>query len=401
MGTVLVLIAAHICSMLGFSTFGALLPQVRDAWSLTNTQAGMVGGMFFGGYIASVWYWTTLTDRGDARRVYAAGAVLAAAGSLGFGLLSRGFGSALLLHALLGIGVAGTYMPGLRLLSDRTSGPKQNRSMAFYTASFGVGAAVSLAFAGAVASRAGWRAAFIAAGVGPLISAVMVLALLAPIPRTHPRAPIAFFIPLATWGAILRHRDVAGYILGYTVHCLELFGSRGWMVAFLTFSASLQPAGNGFPWKPPTIAAVMNLMSVGSSIAGNEIAQRMGRRRWILLAMAASGATGIVLGSSARWHWPAVLLILAVYAMMVNAESATLTVGLVSSAPPQLRGASMGLYSLAGFGGGMLGPVLFGAALDAAGGGTTTVAWVAGYAAIGSGCLIAPFIVRSLVRRSG
>ncbi len=70
MGTVLVLIAAHIFSMLGFSTFGALLPQVRDAWSLTNTQAGIVGGMFFAGYIASVWYWTTLTDRGDARRVY-------------------------------------------------------------------------------------------------------------------------------------------------------------------------------------------------------------------------------------------------------------------------------------------------------------------------------------------
>ena len=26
-------------------------------------------------------------------------------------------------------------------------------------------------------------------------------------------------------------------ILGYGVHCLELFGSRGWMVAFLAFAA--------------------------------------------------------------------------------------------------------------------------------------------------------------------
>jgi MFS family permease len=233
-----------------------------------------------------------------------------------------------------------------------------------------------------------------------LIAAVLVLALLTPTPRTHARAPIAFFIPLATWGAILRHRDVAGYILGYTVHCLELFGSRGWMVAFLSFSASLQPTGDGFPWRPPAIAAVINLMSVASSIAGNEIAQHVGRRRWILFAMAASGTSGIVLGLSAHWHWTAVLGLLAVYSMMVNAESATLTVGLVSSAPPQLRGASMGLYSLAGFGGGMLGPVLFGAALDLAGGGATTGAWVAGYAAIGGGCLIAQVIVRLLVRRA-
>jgi MFS family permease len=367
MGDVAILIAAHACSMLGFSTFAALLPQVRDTWSLTNTQAGIIGGMFFAGYIASVWYWTGLTDRTDARRVYAAGAVLTAAGSIGFGLLARGFGSAVVFQALLGTGIAGTYMPGLRMLSDRTSGLRQSRSMAIYTASFGVGAAASLALAGAVAAIAGWRAAFITGGVGPVLAGVLVLALLTPMSSATPRATAAA-IPLATWRDILRRRSVVGYTLGYTVHCLELFGSRGWAVAFLTFSSSLQLGGSGFPWRPQSIAAVVNLLAVGSSIAGNEIAQRLGRRRWILFAMAASGTSGIVLGVSAPWHWPAVVALLVLYALMVNAESATLTVGLVSAAPPQLRGSALGLYSLAGFGGGMLGPVIFGAALDAAGG---------------------------------
>jgi hypothetical protein len=54
----------------------------------------------------------------------------------------------------------------------------------------------------------------------------------------------------------------------------------------------------------------------------------------------------------------------------------------------------MGLYSLAGFAGGMLGPVVFGAALDAAGGAASLRAWVAAYAAIGSGCLAAPIVAR-------
>jgi len=54
-----------------------------------------------------------------------------------------------LFQALLGVGIAGTYMPGLRLLSDHVTGPKQSRSIAFYTASFGVGTALSLALAGA------------------------------------------------------------------------------------------------------------------------------------------------------------------------------------------------------------------------------------------------------------
>ena len=157
MSPVALLVAAHICSMLGFATFAALLPQLRDLWSLTNAEAGVVGGMFFGGYVVSVSWWTALTDRGDGRKVYAAGALCTAAGSVGFGWLARGFASGILFQALLGAGIAGMYMPGLSLLSDRITGPKQSRSIAFYTASFGIGTALSLALAGFIAPRAGWR----------------------------------------------------------------------------------------------------------------------------------------------------------------------------------------------------------------------------------------------------
>src|SRR5437868_2780453 len=399
MHPVSILTVAHVCSMLGFATFAALLPQLRDEWSLTNAQAGLVGGMFFGGYIVSVSHWTALTDRGDGRKVYAAGTALAAAASAGFGWLASGFGTALLFQGLLGVGIAGTYMPGLRLLSDHVIGPKQSRSIAFYTASFGVGTALSLALAGAVAPRAGWKAAFLGSAIGPLIAGTLVIALLGPLQRPGAAARVTVFVPFASWRAVLRHRDVAGYIVGYAVHCLELFGSRSWMVAFLTFCAGLRAGGPGFPWSAQSIAAVVNLMAVPASIAGNEIALQVGRRKWILLAMAASGASGIVLGFSARWHWIVVLAILAAYSMMVMAESATLTAGLVAASPPELRGSAMGLYSLAGFGGGMLGPVVFGAALDAAGGAGSAPAWVAAYAAIGCGCLAAPAVAGWYARR--
>jgi MFS family permease len=391
------LIAAHVCSMLGFSTFAALLPQLRDAWSLTNSQAGVVGSMFFAGYIASVSHWTAFTDRADARKVYAAASLVAAAASAGFGWLANGFVSALVFQALLGVGIAGTYMPGLRLLSDRITGPRQSRAIAFYTASFGIGTALSFALAGAVASRGGWHMAFRAASVGPLIAAATVLSL-RPLPRADLPSRREPLLPFASWRSILRRRDVAGYVLGYAVHCLELFGSRSWMVAFLAFSDTLKPAGARFAWAPQSIAALVNLLSVPSSIVGNEIALRVGRRRWILLAMGASGATGAILGISAPAAWPVLLALLAIYSMLVMAESATLTAGVVAAAPPELRGAALGLYSLAGFGGGLLGPVLFGAALDLAGGAGNRTAWVLGYAAIGSGCLAAPAFARWFAR---
>src|SRR5204863_2379862 len=126
-----------------------------------------------------------------------------------------------------------------------------------------------------------------------------------------------------------------------------------------------------------------------------EIALRIGRRRWILLVMAASGTSGMLLGAAPAAPWPLVVALLVVYSMLVMAESGTLTAGLVAAAPAELRGAAMGLYSLTGFAGGMLGPVVFGAALDVASGAGKLASWAIAYAAIGAGCLAAPLVARS------
>ena len=380
--------------MLGFSTYAALLPELRDAWSLSNSQAGIVGGTFFAGYVAAVSLATALTDRLDGRRIYLAGGVLAAAAAAGFGLLAQGFWSAVVFQVLLGAGIAATYMPGLRLLSDRISGPHQSRYIAFYTSFFGIGTALSFAIAGFVAPAYGWRAAFVISAIGPLCAGIAVFALLEPgAPRAFRPFTLNLLFPVADWRKVLRQRAAAGYTFGYAAHCLELFGSRGWMVAFLVYSASLHVGGT-FPWHPAAIAALVNLLAVPASIVGNEIALRVGRARWIRIVMAASGSCGIVLAFAASWHWALVLALLIAYSMLVMAESGTLTAGLVATAPAELRGAALGLYSLGGFGAGLAGPVLFGAALDAAGGAGKHHAWIAAYAAIGAGCLVAPLVVR-------
>lgn len=384
--------------MLGFSTYAALLPELRDLWRLSNSQAGIIGGMFFAGYIGTVSLWTALTDRVDARKVYFAGSLLAAAGSAGFALLADGFAGAVLFQVVLGMGIAATYMPGLRLLSDRVSGPFQSRSIAFYTSFFGIGTALSLAIAGFVAPAWGWRMAFAVSAVGPLLAGMTVVLLIEKnSPKDGTQFTLQTLFPIAAWRKVLADRASAGYTLGYAVHCLELFGSRAWMVAFLAYSSSLHSSGT-FPWPAAVLAAVINLLAVPASILGNEVALRIGRGRWIVAVMAASGSTGILLAFGAPWHWAIVLGLLAVYSMLVMADSGTLTAGLVAAAPAELRGAAMGLYSLVGFGGGMLGPVVFGAALDAAGGAQSAWAWAAAYAAIGAGCLMAPVMARPFAR---
>jgi len=292
-------------------------------------------------------------------------------------------------------------MPGLRLLSDRTSGPSQSRYIAFYTSFFGIGTAISLALAGLLAPAWGWRSAFLVSAAGPLCAGLCVLFLVER-SRVEAKAGGAFTLatlfPVSAWRKVVADRAAAGYVLGYVAHCIELFGSRGWMVAFLAYSAGLQASIHAFPWNFAAIAAVVNLFAVPASIFGNELALRIGRRQWIQIAMSASGACGIVLAVCGALHWGIVILMLVVYSMLVMAESATLTAGLIATVPPDLRGAALGLYSLAGFTGGMLGPSLFGVTLDLAGGKAAGGAWICAYAAIGAGCLATPLVVRAFRR---
>jgi MFS family permease len=94
---------------------------------------------------------------------------------------------------------------------------------------------------------------------------------------------------------------------------------------------------------------------------------------------------------AAAGPWWLVFVLLAIYSMLVMADSATLTAGLVASAEPSVRGAAMGLYSLIGFGvGGALGPIIFGVALDLTGGGRDANDWAIAFAALGIGCLLFP-----------
>src|SRR5579883_640892 len=116
------MVAAEVLGMLGISSFAALLPEFTREWSLSATEAGWISGLYYAGYIVAVPVLTALTDRVDPRRIYLASTALGGLANLGFALHASGFWSAVFWQVLSGIGLAGTYMPGLKALTDRVSG---------------------------------------------------------------------------------------------------------------------------------------------------------------------------------------------------------------------------------------------------------------------------------------
>jgi MFS family permease len=384
--TVALLCAAEALSMLGFATFPALLPLMRDVWQLSGKEAGWIAGAYFGGYMLAVPLLSSLTDRLDARRVYLGSGLLAATGFGGFAVFAEGPLTAGLFQAVGGAGLAGTYMPGLRLLADRIGGSRQSRYVAFYTSTFGIGTSASLLLAGWSADAFGWQTAFALAAMGPMVAGIIVFGTLHPTPSPlagtgEPTTPVA--------GRLLEDRAVRGYVLGYAAHCWELFGLRSWMVAFVAFCYALDPASAG-AIAPATVAALINLLGQPASILGNEFAVRIGRRRLIFAAMLASASLAWVTGFAGSVAWWVALLLLVIYNTAVMADSAALTAGLVAITPVARRGAAMALYSFLGFGAGFLSPLAFGAVLDAVGGKNDPTAWGFAFASLGLFCALAP-----------
>ena len=122
--------AAQVLVQLGANFWPALLPSLTSKWGLNYSEAGWVTSAFYAAYIVAVPILVTLTDRIDAKRVYLSGVALTVAGHLLFAFHADGFWSAVAARCLTGVGWAGTYMTGLKLLADRVDGKLMSRATA-------------------------------------------------------------------------------------------------------------------------------------------------------------------------------------------------------------------------------------------------------------------------------
>lgn len=386
------MVAAQVLTQIGAFTLPALLPAYIDRWSLTGTQAGWLIGIFFAAYVPAVPLLLALTDRVPARRIYLVGTGATALAHLGFGLVATDFWSGLAFRALAGIGWAGAYMPGLKAIADPLAGAAQSRAMSWHAAGVGIAGALSFALAGGVAALAGSAAAFVVGGL--LAGGAFAIALLI-MPDTPP-PPRAGGARLLDFRPVLRNRRAMAWVAGYCVHTLELAVLRAWAVTFLAASFAMAAPPAWMPG-PTTLFTLAGLVGIAMSISGNELSEKLGRGRVVTFAMLAGAALSIATGFSAGA--PAFLAIALVFAWnaAIYVDSSALTAGTVQASDPALRGATMGLHSMAGYAGGFVGPLLCGAVLDAAGG-EGPLAWGLAFGQVAVLTLAGWVVVRRLGR---
>jgi predicted MFS family arabinose efflux permease len=373
---VLLICAAQVLIQIGAFVWPALLPDLVQRWSLTYGEAGWITGIFYGAYIVAVPVLVTLTDRIDAKRVYLFGAAATALAHLLFALLADGLWVALAARALAGIGWAGTYMTGLKLLADKVDAKLMSRAAAGHAASIGISGAISFAYAAFLADLAGWPAAFLTSGVCAVLAFLLVARKL-PNQDAPPRAGEQ---ALFDFRPVLRNRSAMAYAIAYCIHTLEMSALRGWGVAFLGFVA-MQSSGSGTIMSPTMALTLLGLLGTLASVLGNEAAILIGRRRLITLAMLASAACAIVLGFVGSRSYPLAFALMVLYGPIVWLDSSSLTAGTAGTAEPSRRGATLAVHSMLGYVGGFVGPLAVGFVLDWQGG-MSVSAWATAFTLI-------------------
>lgn len=387
-----------------FVAYSAVLPLTQAAWGLSGKEAGMVQSAYHLGYLTSLFIVGFLADHFGAKRTHLASGLLAWITPIFFVLFADGFWSAMWLHALTGLCQGGAYTPVVAMLNDHVARERRGRAMGLFIGASSAGYAIALGVTGLALKFTDWRGAMAVVAVMPLLAWLVSAALLRAT-TNHIHARPTGESPLAALPAVWRNRRGMLSIWGYTFHNWELLGIWAWLPAFLT--AALVAQGHGTAEAAALaigLSALTYVANIAGSIVGGTMADRWGRTQTILLWSTVSLALSLSIG----WLMALPVWLLVIVACVYNfagiADSSTHSTVLAESVPPHYLGVAYAMRSVVGFGAGVVSPVLFGWALDLAGGGKAggdpgnAFAWGVAWTLLGAGALLGPLATWKLQR---
>lgn len=356
----LTLCVAQVFIMLVFINYSAILPILKEEWGMNNTMAGTIFSVYQLGYIASGVILSALTDRLNTRNIFIISALWSGTANLLFALYADSYVSALVLRALTGLGMGGTYMPGLKLVAEKFDSRERGRAVGIYVGSLVLGTSFSLTVTGTVTSLAGWRWAFIACSAGVYLGTLLVLPVFRGYRQADHARPEHGF-----QGEVLRNKPAFLMILGYGSHMWEMYGMRGWLAPFFTaaFIGYGYTSVSATSWAAAAAAICIGIGAFSTAITGT-ISDRFGRTRTITFIMIGSACCSFAFGWLKGINPFLLLLVGIVYGYLIVADSPVFSTGLTELVAPRYLGTAMGLQSMVGYSLGMISPTVFGWALD-------------------------------------
>ena len=342
-------------------TYAAALPVLQREWHMSATTGGSISSANLIAYAVSLVVFSSLADLWGAKKVFLGSMTAGALSALAFALFARDYYSGLILYALVGLSLGGSYTTGLMLLSDRYATAQRGMAMGSYIASTSAGYAMSLLISGLALPLGGYKLSFSLTCLGTSMGAAIAWLTLWRTKNTvMERHGSQRFV-----GDILGNKPAMLLIAGYSFHSWELLGMWTWTPAFLTTCfafggvEALKAAGLG-----SYVTSFFHFFGILASFSMGFFSDRWGRAVVLLALSGVSSTCSFLFGWTFGWPLIITISLGAVYAFSSLGDSPVLSAALSEAADPAYLGASFGIRSLLGFGAGAVAPLVFGLVLD-------------------------------------
>jgi len=178
---VVLLIIAAILSYVDRGNLSVVLPEISAAFHLNDRQLGQLASAFFWSYALFNVVMGWGADRYSPKWLFAWGFFIWTLATLAMGF-ANGFVMLFCLRLLLGVGESVVYPAISRILLDHFPEEKRGLPNALIAAGTKIGPAISIAIAGPILFRWGWRELFILTGA---VSLLWLVPWVVFVPNTH------------------------------------------------------------------------------------------------------------------------------------------------------------------------------------------------------------------------
>ncbi|ODA41389.1 MFS transporter [Desulfosporosinus sp. BG] len=365
--------------------FSAVLSPLKQAWNITNFQAGVIISTFQLGYVIAVFFFSVLSDRHNPQKIFIFGALVTGISSLLFAFCANGFYSALLLRTLAGIGMGGVYVPGMRLLAGVFPPESRGKAIGFYVGSLVVGSGASLLLSGILVKIISWATLITITSLGALFGAFLVYQM-GEVPLNAVKVELS-------WGQVKKVLSRPNLLLnlGYMGHMWELYAMWPWIAPFLVAMFKF----HGYSTQDAQMYGniIGGLSVIIGSIAtwtGGFFSDRKGRIKSILVFLVGSIFCSFIIGWMSEWSIYAASAIAILYGFLVIGDSPIFSTAITELVDSEVTGLALGIQSVMGFGVTIIAPGVFGYLVD------KTHSWGIAFASLGIGALIGPLALLSL-----
>ncbi|GAE31488.1 MFS transporter [Alkalihalobacillus hemicellulosilyticus] len=366
--------------------FSSIIPVLESEWMLTATQAGIIIAFFHIGYVLAIIIYSFFLSAYNPKYIIVIGALIAGVSGVLFPLLANGFWTAVILRTVTGIGVAGIYVPGMKLVSQLFPPSTLGKAMGIYVGSLVIGSGFSLLISGFLISSIGWKGVILLTSVFSLIAGFVVF--MTKIPQI-PSTPLVISKQLIQ--RVFRKRNVL-INGGYAAHCWELYAMWSWIGPFLVYYFTVHGVQTTNAINYGNILASFIIMLGGfASYIGGKISDRFGRGTTSTWFLVTSISYSIIIGWLTSLPIAFMVILLIVYGFSIIADSPIYNTAITEVTDLELTGLALGIQSILGFSATVFAPLFFGIVLD-------YYSWGAAFTTIGLLSLIAPVCMTAFKR---